>query len=105
MPTLHRLSCFRDDLIFFIYLYQVRISIACHDFDLDLDLDHRSNIIPESCCDSEIWHQMTSIDLTDTVTSFRIENFVDRLCCILPSNYFCDEHQLLQHTYLIQLYL
>lgn len=22
MPTLHRLSCFRDDLIFFIYLYQ-----------------------------------------------------------------------------------
>ena len=24
MPTLHRLSCFRDDFIFFIYLYQVR---------------------------------------------------------------------------------
>jgi hypothetical protein len=22
MPTLHRLSCFRDDVIFFIYLYQ-----------------------------------------------------------------------------------
>ncbi len=22
MPTLHRISCFRDDLIFFIYLYQ-----------------------------------------------------------------------------------
>ena len=22
MPTLHRLSCFRDDIIFFIYLYQ-----------------------------------------------------------------------------------
>ena len=22
MPTMHRLSCFRDDLIFFIYLYQ-----------------------------------------------------------------------------------
>ena len=23
MPTMHRLSCFRDDLVFFIYLYQV----------------------------------------------------------------------------------
>ena len=23
MPIMHRLSCFRDDLIFFIYLYQV----------------------------------------------------------------------------------
>jgi hypothetical protein len=22
MPTMHRLSCFRDDIIFFIYLYQ-----------------------------------------------------------------------------------
>ena len=22
MPTLHRISCFRDDVIFFIYLYQ-----------------------------------------------------------------------------------
>jgi hypothetical protein len=22
MPTLHRLACFRDDIIFFIYLYQ-----------------------------------------------------------------------------------
>lgn len=22
MPTLHRLSCFRDDIIFFIFLYQ-----------------------------------------------------------------------------------
>ncbi len=25
MPTLHRLSVFRDDIIFFIYLYQVII--------------------------------------------------------------------------------
>jgi hypothetical protein len=25
MPTMHRLSCFRDDLIFFIYLYQRHI--------------------------------------------------------------------------------
>ena len=24
MPTMHRLSCFRDDLVFFIYIYQVR---------------------------------------------------------------------------------
>jgi hypothetical protein len=22
MPTMHRLSCFRDDVIFFVYLYQ-----------------------------------------------------------------------------------
>ena len=22
MPTMHRLSCFRDDIIFFIYMYQ-----------------------------------------------------------------------------------
>ena len=22
MPTMHRLSCFRDDIIFFVYLYQ-----------------------------------------------------------------------------------
>jgi hypothetical protein len=22
MPTMHRLACFRDDIIFFIYLYQ-----------------------------------------------------------------------------------
>ena len=22
MPTMHRLSCFRDDIVFFIYLYQ-----------------------------------------------------------------------------------
>ena len=22
MPTMHRISCFRDDVIFFIYLYQ-----------------------------------------------------------------------------------
>ena len=25
MPTMHRLSCFRDDIIFFIMLYQVRL--------------------------------------------------------------------------------
>ena len=25
MPTMHRLSCFRDDIIFFVYLYQRRI--------------------------------------------------------------------------------
>eukprot|EP00401_Gymnodinium_catenatum_P006400 CAMPEP_0117520048 /NCGR_PEP_ID=MMETSP0784-20121206/32970_1 /TAXON_ID=39447 /ORGANISM="" /LENGTH=541 /DNA_ID=CAMNT_0005316035 /DNA_START=9 /DNA_END=1634 /DNA_ORIENTATION=- len=25
MPTMHRLSCFRDDIVFFIYLYQRRI--------------------------------------------------------------------------------
>jgi hypothetical protein len=28
MPTLHRLSVFRDDLVFFVYLYQVR-SLVC----------------------------------------------------------------------------
>ena len=22
MPTMHRLSCFRDDIVFFIYIYQ-----------------------------------------------------------------------------------
>merc|ERR1739847_189318 len=25
MPTMHRLSCFRDDIVFFIYLYQRQI--------------------------------------------------------------------------------
>jgi hypothetical protein len=23
MPTMHRISCFRDDIVFIIYLYQV----------------------------------------------------------------------------------
>ena len=25
MPTMHRMSCFRDDIVFFIYLYQRHI--------------------------------------------------------------------------------
>jgi hypothetical protein len=25
MPTMHRLSCFRDDIVFLIYLYQMKI--------------------------------------------------------------------------------
>lgn len=29
MPTLHRIACFRDDLIFFVYLYQVG-DVFCH---------------------------------------------------------------------------
>ena len=32
MPTMHRLSCLRDDIVFFIYLYQVSQTFNVTDF-------------------------------------------------------------------------
>lgn len=29
MPILHRLACFRDDVVFLVFLYQVRVPSHC----------------------------------------------------------------------------
>jgi hypothetical protein len=39
MPTMHRLACFRDDIIFFIYLYQRWIYPVDHSRTIQLDDD------------------------------------------------------------------
>jgi hypothetical protein len=43
MPTLHRLSCFRDDIIFFIYLYQKWI----YPVDPTRENEYGQKLIPE----------------------------------------------------------
>jgi hypothetical protein len=42
MPTMHRVSCFRDDVIFLVYLYQRRI------YRVDKNRDSRGEFKPES---------------------------------------------------------
>ena len=37
MPILHRLACFRDDVVFLIFLYQASVSflmLSVYDFDI-----------------------------------------------------------------------
>ena len=45
MPTMYRLGCFRDDIVFFIFLYQkymYRVSIFCHKMYLEFFLENRT---------------------------------------------------------------
>jgi hypothetical protein len=39
MPTMHRLACFRDDVIFFVYLYQRWIYPTDHSRTIKADTD------------------------------------------------------------------
>lgn len=47
MPILHRLACFRDDVVFLVFLYQVRTFLSSPNIDahvfgaIALDLPHR----------------------------------------------------------------
>jgi hypothetical protein len=36
MPTLHRLACFRDDIVFLIFLYQASVSLMLSIYICDI---------------------------------------------------------------------
>eukprot|EP01102_Stenamoeba_stenopodia_P019648 TRINITY_DN7466_c0_g1_i2.p1 TRINITY_DN7466_c0_g1~~TRINITY_DN7466_c0_g1_i2.p1 ORF type:complete len:144 (+),score=54.68 TRINITY_DN7466_c0_g1_i2:106-537(+) len=71
MPTLHRVACFRDDIIFFIYLYQrwiypvdkKRISDGFEEANID-DIN-----APNAIADADASTQATNTAIAATATS------------------------------------
>jgi phosphate/sulfate permease len=71
MPLLHRLACFRDDIIFFIYLYQRWIypidPTRMNEYGQEAPSTAEININPVAIADSKTGEKESSSTLTESV--------------------------------------